>query len=121
MACYFQLCLSWMLFARSVDLGLLLAVLAGMASAVVEARAEAAHAIMAWAAGSRGVPRASTTLYIAALHVRPRALVTQGSLHFTWGCFIGAFFMGLLPTGQTNHTRRVTYNSRRHAGHVKRH
>ncbi|KAK9843482.1 hypothetical protein WJX81_004938 [Elliptochloris bilobata] len=53
---------------RSVDLGLLLALLTATASAVVEARAEAAHAIMAWRAGSRGVPRASTTLYIAALH-----------------------------------------------------
>ena len=75
--------------ARSVDLGLLLAVLAGTASAVVEARAEAAHAIMAWGAGSRGVPRASTTLYIAALHVRP-APGTFRSLSDCRGCSRGA-------------------------------
>ena len=69
-----------------MDLGALLAVLAGMASAVVEARAEAAHAILAWAAGSRGVPRAATTLFIAALHVRPRARPLQESLHLPQGC-----------------------------------
>lgn len=80
-----------------MDLGLLLAVLAGMARAVVEARAEAAHAIMAWAAGGRGVPPASTTLYIAALHARPSwAWLIQGPPHLPRGCFTEGLFCGVL-------------------------
>ncbi len=55
-----------------MDLGLLLALLAAAAAGVVEARAEAAHVVLAWRAGSRGVPRAATALFIAALHARPR-------------------------------------------------
>jgi len=55
-----------------VDLGLLLALLAAAAAGVVEARAEAAHVVLAWRAGSRGVPRTATALFIAALHARPR-------------------------------------------------
>lgn len=58
--------------ARSVDLGLLLSLLLAASNGVVEARAEAAHAVLAWRAGRRGVPRASTHLFIAALRVRPK-------------------------------------------------
>ena len=58
---------------REVDIGLVLALLLGVADGDVFERIDAVHAVLAWRSRRQQVTEGATALYIAALKVRPRS------------------------------------------------
>ena len=62
--------LNFAMACREVDIGLVLALLVAVAAGDGGERADAAHALLLWRSGNRGVPQATAALYVAALNVR---------------------------------------------------